>query len=370
MSVEIIVLVILVVIVPWVVVLILVQVFSRREAQIQTFVNEYNSPLVKLVDIQQAIVALHDTVNTQNKKMQDTLSINEDIHLKVMQIQEILSHLNHNMKGLREQAIQPFQTIQRLDNILSGNPQAKGQLGENVVKAFLKNLPSEWIDRDVQFPNGEHVEFALRTPFGKYIPIDSKWVGEELLDRLANSQDKNEHKYLIREIQKAVFLNAQKVSKYIDPERTLNFCIAVVPDGVLEHCHVMSAHLIRYKVVLVGYSQLQSYIIFVMKSLYSTARMAHCADMAQQLQILQLEIEDKRKEFILQIEPLINHTKQKSSEIVEKRLLITQAEEYLKALLDNIQVADTNSIDFNSFDNALRKMKKSLDIEGITNELN
>ena len=125
--------------------------------------------------------------------------------------------------------------VQRIDRILSG-AQSKGSLGEQIVGERLAQLPPEWVARNIRFPDGRIVEFGLRTPDGRLIPIDSKWTATELLDQLGQTADKARRNVLIKDIRREVINRAREVLKYLDEHRTIGFCIAAVPDPVFEHC--------------------------------------------------------------------------------------------------------------------------------------
>jgi DNA anti-recombination protein RmuC len=108
---------------------------------------------------------------------------------------------------------------QRFANILLG-PQHKGALGEKILKQQLAQLPHEWIDLNPPYPGGQKVEYALRVPDSRIIPIDSKWTGTEQMDRLGQTTDTEEQNKLKERIAMGVVRRSLEVRKYLDKERT------------------------------------------------------------------------------------------------------------------------------------------------------
>jgi hypothetical protein len=82
------------------------------------------------------------------------------------------------------------------------------------------------------------VEFAVRLPGGKFVPIDSKWPAAGLLDRLANETDPARRDAIVRELERTVSAKAEEVARYLDPERTLLLGVAALPDAVYQLCRL------------------------------------------------------------------------------------------------------------------------------------
>mgnify|MGYP001766050584 CR=1 FL=1 len=77
---------------------------------------------------------------------------------------------------------QAADSVRRLELILVGS-QSRGAAGENLAEHVLAQLPAEWVLRNWRVGN-KVVEFGLRLPDGAVLPIDCKWTGAELLERL------------------------------------------------------------------------------------------------------------------------------------------------------------------------------------------
>lgn len=152
--------------------------------------------------------------------------------------------------------------------------QAKGALGEQIVAEKLFDLPHSWYARDVPFPNGAKVEFALRTPDKRWIPIDSQFTSTELVEKLEQTTDQSQRNSLKIQIQREVRSYARSAEKYIDTGSTLGFCIVAVPTSVFEVCLEMQAELISQNIVLISYNLLTPYILLLvdlfLKNTHST----------------------------------------------------------------------------------------------------
>jgi len=94
-------------------------------------------------------------------------------------------------------------------------------------------LPIEWQVRNFNV-NGKTVEFGLRLPNNLVLPIDSKWPATHLLEQFAAAHDPEEQKRLKGEIEKSILQKAKEVGKYVDPDLTMPFGIAAVPDSVFD----------------------------------------------------------------------------------------------------------------------------------------
>ncbi len=169
-------------------------------------------------------------------------------------------------EGLEQQTAE---SIRRLEQVLAGTA-AKGAAGENLVDLVFSRLPVEWQLRGFRVGN-RTVEFALRLPNGLAMPIDSKWPATALLEEFiaAGPQDRPRIKGRIEE---AVREKAREVTKYLDPELTINLGVAVVPDAVYDLCSEVQGDCARMNVALVGYSMFVPYLLLVFQTVLRTSR--------------------------------------------------------------------------------------------------
>jgi hypothetical protein len=154
---------------------------------------------------------------------------------------------------------------------------AKGILGEQLVAETLVDLPHDWYDVEVPFPNGSKAEFALRTPDKRWIPIDSQWTATEFLDRLEKATEQSDQGSLRINIHDEVRKHATAAERFLDPGSTLGFCIVAVPNSVFEFCVDIQAELVGRNIVLISHSLLVPYILLLfnlyLKDTQSTQRL-------------------------------------------------------------------------------------------------
>jgi DNA recombination protein RmuC len=162
------------------------------------------------------------------------------------------------------------ESIRRLENIIAGT-QSRGAAGENILDIVFSRLPAEWKVHNYRVAGGS-VEFGLRLPNGRVLPIDSKWPAAELVQKLSETDDPNERARLQRDVERAVKNKASEVRKYIDPDRTLSFGVAAVPDAVYDLCTGLQAEVVQMNVVLVSYSMFMPYLLLVFQTVLMTSQ--------------------------------------------------------------------------------------------------
>lgn len=231
-----------------------------------------------------------------------------------------------------EQLIRPVIGItQKHENILSGS-QSKGTLGEQFVAERLADLPHEWYDRKVTFAGGT-VEFALRTPNKRWIPIDSQWTATDLLDKIEQVKSQSQRDTLRTAVHQAVNIRAREAMKYLDKERSLGFCIVAVPDSVFNLCVEMQANLASYSIVLVSYSLLVPYILLIVNQHLKTIQSTDTLHVSQILSRSVAEIELIQKYITKEVAPPLEiASRQQSQQFIQKQKI----EDIYKSL-DQIQ---------------------------------
>jgi DNA recombination protein RmuC len=161
-------------------------------------------------------------------------------------------------------------SIRRLEMVIAGT-QTKGAAGENILEAVFANLPPEWQVRNFRVGD-KAVEFGLRLPNNLVLPIDSKWPATHLLEQFTACEDPEEQRKLKSQIEKAVLDKAKEVRKYIDPNVTVNFGIAAVPDAVYDLSTGVQADVFQLNVVLIGYSMFVPYLLLVFQTILKSSQ--------------------------------------------------------------------------------------------------
>jgi DNA recombination protein RmuC len=161
-------------------------------------------------------------------------------------------------------------SIRRIEVIIAGT-QTKGSAGENILEVVFAKLPADWQVRNLRVGD-KVVEFGLRLPNNLILPIDSKWAATNLLEQLANSEDGAEQKRLKAQIEETVIARAKEIRKYIDPNITMSFGVAAVPDAVYDVCAGVHAEVFQLNVVLVSYSLFLPYLLLVVHMMFKTSQ--------------------------------------------------------------------------------------------------
>lgn len=211
----------------------------------------------------------------------------------------MLDQLVKSITELKQLLIPISEIIQRHERILSGS-QSKGALGEQILGERLSDLPTEWYKPNVTLSNGATVEFALRAPNKRWVPIDSQWTATRLLDQLGRATKQSHRNAFNAQVQEEVKKRAKEARKYVDKDCTLGFCIVAVPDPVFELSVNMQAELTSSDIVLISYSLLVPYLLLIVNQFLKTPeaaetlRISHILTRsASQIEVIQKYINEK-----------------------------------------------------------------------------
>jgi hypothetical protein len=147
----------------------------------------------------------------------------------------------------------------RIERVLVG-ARTRGESGENILGDAFAEFPPEMIDRDFRV-GGKVVEYAIVLPNKKRLPVDSKWSGIEVVDRIRKESDPERIKRLESDLEREVERKVREVATYIDPAATTDIAIAAVPDSVYGHCRKVHIEGFRIGVLLMAYSMVVPYVL-------------------------------------------------------------------------------------------------------------
>jgi DNA recombination protein RmuC len=181
-----------------------------------------------------------------------------------------LTELQTDTKARHGIEQQTAQSIKRLEAVITGT-QTKGAAGENILEVVFAKLPHEWQVRNFRV-GAKTVEFGLRLPNNLILPIDSKWPATGLLEEFVACDDPDKQQKLKAEIEAVVLAKAKEVRKYIDPNVTMNFGVAAVPDSIYDLCFGIQVDVYRLNVVLVSYSMFVPYLLLVFQTVLKTSQ--------------------------------------------------------------------------------------------------
>jgi len=143
-------------------------------------------------------------------------------------------------------------SLRRLETIVAGSS-SRGVAGENILARALAQLPPDLLETNAAF-GGRVVEYALRLPGGRLLPVDSKWTSAQSLDRLETTDDPAERRRLLDGIARDVRSRLREMARYLDSERTLSLAVLAVPDAVHAATTPIHAEGWRDGVLVVPYS--------------------------------------------------------------------------------------------------------------------
>jgi DNA recombination protein RmuC len=173
--------------------------------------------------------------------------------------QRALAEVKALEQGRARQMDQAADALRRLEAVVAGSA-TRGVAGENILARALTQLPPDLLEINVAF-GGKIVEYALRLPGGRLLPIDSKWTSVPVLERMAETVDAQERRKLLDHVARDVRMRAREMAKYLDPERTLSIAVLAVPDAVYEAAPEVHAEAYRLGVLVVPYSLALPYVL-------------------------------------------------------------------------------------------------------------
>jgi hypothetical protein len=156
----------------------------------------------------------------------------EGIRGELGQAHKALAEVKALEQARTRQMDQAADSLKRLEAVVAGSA-TRGAAGENILARALGQLPPDLLEINVAF-GSRIVEYALRLPGGRFLPIDSKWTSVALLERLETvAQDQpQERKRLLDQVVRDLRTKIRDMTKYLDPERTLSLGLLAVPDAV------------------------------------------------------------------------------------------------------------------------------------------
>lgn len=124
--------------------------------------------------------------------------------------------------------------IEQFVKTVSGT-KTRGQVGEILLKEVLKDsIRVGLVKTNLKVESGE-VEFAWDLGDGKYIPIDSKFPElSAIIEGMENSTSVDEREHYRKQIVDRLKKEIERVRKYQNCHNTIDSCIMVVPEVVIE----------------------------------------------------------------------------------------------------------------------------------------
>jgi DNA recombination protein RmuC len=152
------------------------------------------------------------------------------LQLRLAAAQRELAEVKTLEQSRARQLDRATDSLRRLETIVAGSG-SRGAAGESILSRALSQLPPDLLQTNAPF-GGRVVEYALRLPGGRLLPIDCKWTSAGSLDRLETTDDAVERQRLLDQVARDVRTRIREMSRYLDPDRTLSLAVLAVPDAV------------------------------------------------------------------------------------------------------------------------------------------
>jgi DNA recombination protein RmuC len=201
----------------------------------------------------------HDVQRTREASLLQLAEAAQGIRGDIGQAQRALAEVKALEQGRARHIEQAADSLKRLEAVMMGSS-TRGSAGENILARALSQLPPDLLEVNVSF-GSRIVEFALRLPGGRYLPIDSKWTSLAVLERLEVVEAAPERRKLVEQVLRDLRGKIREMSKYLDPERTLGLGLLAVPDAVHEAGLEAAGEGYRLGIVVVPYSLALPYIL-------------------------------------------------------------------------------------------------------------
>lgn len=258
--------------------------------------------VMMLRGISKRISTVEERQNQLNERSIETDTIAKNLAESTSVIREGLSSAQENLaaiqahsKARQDLEFRTAESIRRVEGIIAGT-QTKGAAGENIIDVVFSQLPTEWQVRDFRVGN-KTVEFGLRLPNNLILPIDSKWAATNLLENFMATDSIEEQQKIKAQIEKAVLSKAKEVRKYIDPNLTVDFGIAAVPDAIFDLSTDVQVESLQMNIVLVSYSLFIPYLLLVFQMILKTSQNIDLQRLNSYLESSQSSITELQKEL-------------------------------------------------------------------------
>lgn len=176
----------------------------------------------------------------------------QDLQSRLAQAQRTLAEVKAIEQARTSQLDRATDSLRRLELVLAGSG-TRGVAGENLLARALGQLPPDLLEVNAAF-GGRVVEYALRLPGGRLLPIDSKWTSVHEVERLAEEDDPDARRRLGEQVSRELRTRLRELARYLDPERTVGLAVLAVPDAIYEEVPDARCEGWRDGVLVVPYS--------------------------------------------------------------------------------------------------------------------
>ena len=236
-----------------------VEAFEGVALALQGSIQQVQGEIVRLARQQDDL--RQDVTRGREASVLQLADTAREIHTQLGNAHRALAEVKALEQGRSQKLDQAADSLRRLEAVVAGSA-TRGVAGENILARALTQLPADLLELNVAFGN-KIVEYALRLPGGRYLPIDSKWTSVGVLERLEalGEGQPQERKRLADQVVRDVRSRIKEMTKYLDPERTLSLGLLAVPDAVYTVAPEAHADGYREGILVVPYSLALPYVL-------------------------------------------------------------------------------------------------------------
>jgi len=150
-------------------------------------------------------------------------------------------------------------SIKNIEHLFKGS-KSKGMAGENILREIFKIFPPELIVFDYRV-EGKPIEFGLKLPDGRIVPMDSKVVAVEEMTQLIAEHNEDIRQRLIKKVESEVMKKIKEVSGYVHPPVTWDRALMLIPDSIYALLKESFMKAYHQSVILIPYSMAIPYIL-------------------------------------------------------------------------------------------------------------
>ncbi|HVP58563.1 MAG TPA: DNA recombination protein RmuC [bacterium] len=226
---------------------------SAVQSQVTTLANANSLIMQNLNKLEVALKGF------EGKFAESTGDVKQAISKDVGDARRVLIELKTRFEDQTKRDDDIHMITRRIERVVVG-ARSRGTSGENILAEAFSQFPPEMIDKDFRV-GGRVVEYAIVLPNKKRLPVDSKWSGVEILERIEAETDPVRIKRLEDEVEKAIRTKVKEVASYIDPTCTTTIAIAAVPDSIYGFCRKGHIDAFKLGVLLMAYSMVVPYVL-------------------------------------------------------------------------------------------------------------
>ena len=226
---------------------------------------------------------------------------------QIGQAQRALGEVKALEQGRTRQLDYATDALRRLEAVVAGSS-TRGAAGESILARTLGQLPPDLLAHDVAF-GSRVVEYAIRLPDGRYLPIDSKWTSVASLEALELAEDAGERRRLEEQVVRDLRVRLREMSRYLDPERTVSLAVLAVPDAVYSAAPEVRGEGWREGVLVVPYSMALPFVLVVYRltlrfssAVDTDALLGRLHAVAESLHHIEEEVEGRLSRALVQVQ--------------------------------------------------------------------